>query len=271
MYLILAVSALVTAFFIVECAIPTAIDLMTDKDVAPDRPWPFGYRTAWLAIRSDDHEGVIDALGLDEVQCVNWRTGISTVYDEDLGNYYVFVAPPVEGWTFVVGLALPHPLGQRFVDNCLPLLDRLARQFDEVQYFFSYPLIEHYAWARYQGGDLKRAFAWGDEGALWNKGSVTQSERDLGLKVFELRRLGGRGRAQNDNDIDEDAGYPSEKHVLAMAEEWSLNPTRIDRLTIDPALGHVGQVSPEWHVRRLKAHLEKRRGGKRAAALQPAG
>ena len=264
MYLILAVTTILTGFFVWVSVIPWLRELLIDHDVAPDKPWPFGYRTAWLAIRTTDSEAVIDTLGLAELQCVNWRTGIATTYDEDLGSYYVFVSPPVGEWTFVVGLALPHPVNARFIDGCMPLLTSVAARFYDVQYFFTYPVIEHYAWSRFEAGKLQRAFAWGDEGVIWNKGPLTQEERDLGLKVFELRRLGGTDVDNLDND--DDAGYPREDHVLKIASAWSLDPTKIDHQSADTALGFVGQVPNEWRIKRTKP---RKRSRKRQSDLRP--
>lgn len=251
MYLIVTVTVILFAFFVATSVVPWLIDLLTDHDVAPDKPWPFGYRTAWLAIRSDDTANVLECLQLTNVQNVNWRTGISTIYDEELSDYYVFVSPPAAGWTYVVGLALPHPVGARFLDKCTPLLTALAKRFGDVQYFFTYPVIELYAWARFSGGELVRAFAWGDEGVIWNKGRVTEAERALGLKVFELRRL-GTGRAKVRQGDDDATGYPGEDNVLTLARRWGIDPTRLDRRAVEPGLGYVGQVPDDWRIKRLK-------------------
>ena len=95
----------------------------------PDAPHSFGRRMAWLAIRSRDTEAVAEALGLGDWVPCNWSSGIGTVYDNELGNDRIFVAPPVNGWTFVIGLALPYPMGRAFTDKCTPLLMQLGREF----------------------------------------------------------------------------------------------------------------------------------------------
>ena len=74
--------------------------------LAPDGPEPFGTGHAWLAIKTVDVDQVIGILGLDDVGPCNWRTGLSVVEDPEYSGTYVFVTPPVEGWTFVVGMAL---------------------------------------------------------------------------------------------------------------------------------------------------------------------
>lgn len=217
-------------------------------DRAPDRPQPFGYRMAWLAIRTTDTQQVIDALGLKSVQASNWSSGLGTAYSEELGETHVFVAPPVEGWTFVIGLPLPHPLGPAFHDKATPFLLELGGAFSEVQYYFSYPVIDFFAWARVVDGRLVRAFAIGDEGVIWNKGRPSRPERAMGLRLFELRGIQGRrGDAGGELLL-----YPTEDHVIALAAQWSLDPTRIDARRVDPALGYVGLAPRRWRPERVR-------------------
>jgi len=248
---VLVIAAICVVALGVATAIPVVRGWMHDPEVAPDRPISFGYRTAWLAIETTDTEAVIAALELSSIQVVNWRTGMSTIYDDELGDHYVFVSPPVAGWTYVVGMALPHPVSLRFVDRCTPMLLDLSAQFGKVQYYFTYPVIDLYAWAKLEDGQLKRAFAWGDEGAIWNKGAVTPQERDLGLKVFELRKLGGSIRAA---DLDDDTGYPTESHVLKLADSWGVDPTQIEKLSGEPGYGRIGEVPAQWRVKRARRH-----------------
>ena len=44
-------------------------------DQTPDKPAPFGYRMAWLAIRTSNAAQVAEALGVNALQHANWRTG----------------------------------------------------------------------------------------------------------------------------------------------------------------------------------------------------
>lgn len=217
-------------------------------DPSPDRPSAFGYKMAWLAIKTRDTERVLAAVGVGDARPCNWRSGIGTVYDERLGETHVFVSPPVDGWTFVVGLPLPHPVSRSFVDKCTPLLLDLGGEFDEVQYFFTYPLIDFFAWARIANGRLQRAFAIGDEGIVWNKGRATREERALGLKLFELRGV---------RDRKGDAGgeiilYPTEDHVMQIASGWSVDPTRLDQMQAEPGTGYVGLSPAHWRAERLR-------------------
>ena len=161
---------------------------------------------------------------------------------------HVFVSPPVDGWTFVVGLPLPHPVGRAFADKCTPLLLDLGAQFPEVQYYFTYPLIDFFAWARIKDGRLVRAFAIGDEGIVWNKGRTTREEKALGLKLFELRGVRGRkGDAGGEIIL-----YPTEDHVMRIAAGWSLDPTMLGEAPAEASIGYVGLAPLRWRPERLR-------------------
>ena len=248
---VLVAIVLMTAATIAAAALVLAPRLEPGRlvfDQRPDRPPPFGYRMAWLAIRTRDTAGVVDALGLSETAMANWSTGLGTVYDKVQGEAHVFVAPPVNGWTFVVGLPLPHPLGRGFADKATPFLLGLGQRFVEVQYFFSYPEIEYTAWARIIDGKLLRAFAISDEGNPWNVGKPTKEERGLGLRLFEPRAA--KGRRSDSTAYGEP--LPTELHLMQLAGKWSIDPTRVDRIATEPATGRVGRALPSWRAERLK-------------------
>lgn len=215
---------------------------------SPDGPCAFGCGMAWLAIRSDESRSVIDALRLDDSTPCNWNSGIGAVYDDWVGAAHVFVSPPVDGWIFVVGLPLPHPVGHGFVDKCTPLLVDLGGRFEEVQYFFSYPPIDYYAWARVRDGRLVRAFAVTDEGIVWNKGRASNEERGLGLKLFELRGIQGRkGDAGGEMIL-----HPTEDHVMRLASRWSIDPTTLYEEHAPAGLGYIAQAPPSWRAERMR-------------------
>jgi len=217
-------------------------------EAVPDQPCAFGCAMAWLAIRSRDPEAVIEALRLPEPSPCNWNSGIGAVYDDRLGAAYMYVTPPVQGWTFVVGLPLPHPVGRGFVDKCTPLLVELGGQFPEVQYFFSYPPIDFYAWARVRDGRLVRAVAVTDEGIVWNKGRTSKEERGLGLKLFELRGVQGRkGDAGGELIL-----HPTEDHVMRLAHRWSLDPTTLHSASAPSSLGWVTLAPGAWRAERAR-------------------
>ena len=218
---------------------------LSDRSVAfagePDAPKAFGADMAWMAIRSEDTAAVVSALGIaiEGASVANWNSGIGTIYDVSLCDNYVFVSPPVKGWTFVAGVALPLPASRAFVDKLTPLLSTLGTEFRDVQYFASYPVIDLFAWARLEKGRMVRAFAIGDEGVIWDRGKPTREERALGLKLFELRGIRGRKGDTGEKIIL----HPTEEHVLRLATSWSLDPTRLGAMP-EPLGAGVVAVAP---------------------------
>lgn len=220
-------------------------------DVAPDEPKPFGYKMAWLAVQTEDTRALADLLGLENRAAANWNSGIGTIYDDALGASYIYLTPPVSGWSFVVGLPLPHPVGPVFVDKLTPLMLSLGQHFPDVQYFFTFPLIDFFAWARVKDGKLIRAFAVNDEGVVWNKGRITPEERVLGLRLFELRGV----RERHGDAGGELVLYPTEDQVLQIAKGWSQDPTQIASTDAGDRCGVVAPSPSEWcsERRRKKA------------------
>lgn len=214
----------------------------------PDSPRPFGYRMSWIAIKTSDTDAVLRQLNLTEPVAANWNSGIGTIYDDVFSDRYVFVTPPVKGWTFVCGLPLPHPIGAAFADKLTPLLSDLSRAFGHVQYFSAFPIIDFFGWVRMHQGRLIRGFIIGDQGVIWDKGRLTPEEKALGLKFYDLRGIRGRKG---------DAGgaivlYPTEDQVLRIAAGWGLDPLLIDKSNSGHGLGWIAVAPLAWRSERLK-------------------
>ena len=112
--------------------------------------------------------------------------------------------------------------------------------------FFCAPEIDYIGWARVIDGRILRAFAIGDQGVIWNRGKPTKEEMGLGLKLFELRGVRGR-RGDAGAEI---VLYPTENHVMHLAGKWSLDPTRADKVPVEPAVGFVGLAPARWRAER---------------------
>lgn len=216
-----------------------------DVDRAPDRPVPFGFATAWLAIRTADTVRVLEALDLTEPVRASWKGGIAATYDEATSDSHVFVAPPVAGWTMVIGLVVPQPAGPAYYDRAGQLLASLAQEFPDVQYFFNYPPLDLYGWARWKDGRLLRAFAMGGEGILWNTGRLTDGETHAGLR---LPPDSGNSRR---TAWQETHTYPSEELVIRLAAEWSLDPSTINKREAAAGLGYLGRAPARWRLKRI--------------------
>lgn len=215
-------------------------------DEAPDRPRSFGPDMAWLALKTENCDAVVEAVGLIDPLASNWNSGIGTIYDPQLGQNRLFVSSPVNGWVFVAGSSLPHPHGRTFIDKCTPLLEHLAKQFPEVQYFACHPELDLFAWAKLSNGRFVRAFGVSDEGVVWVHGRTTREERTLGLKLFELRGVRGR-RGDAGGEL---LMHPTTEHVMRLAGQWSLNPTTLDGTAVRPGRGYVGFAPGHWTAQR---------------------
>jgi hypothetical protein len=218
-----------------------------EVDRMPDRPVPFGYRTAWLAIRTSDTIRVLEALDLTELSRASWSGGIAATYDEAMSESHVFVSPPVAGWTLVIGVVLPQPASAVYHDRAGQLLAGLAGEFRDVQYYFNYPPLDLYGWARWKEGRLLRAFAMGGEGILWDAGKLTEGEQRAGLRLPVTGKDGRKSAWQ------EHYTYPSEDAVIGLAAHWSLDPTAIDRSQAVAGLGYLGRAPAHWRLKRIPA------------------
>ena len=241
----LATGICVAAFAGVYFAPRLSRQLFVQPRVDADLPCAFGYKMAWLAVKTRDTARLIETLKLEDAHSANWSVGIGTVYNERIGLRRVFVTPPIDGWSFVVGLSLPHPMGDAYEDKCMPLINELSREFGSAQYFVSYPKLEFFGWASLYSGQLRRAFACGEEGVIWNKGSVTPDERAIGIELFSIREAFNAARGRNDFRPPQ----LSEAHVLEIARRWSLDPTRLElRGDLEKGIGYVATAPAEWQA-----------------------
>lgn len=237
-----------TIFAIVRYALPLERERPVVLTSEPDTPKSFGPSMAWIAVRSADRARIAEILGLTATVEANWDAGIGAIYDGELADNHIFISPPVKGYTFIVGVPLPLPVGRGFVDKLTPLLAKLGDEFKDVQYFASFPVIDFYAWARIDKGRILRAFAIGDEGVIWDRGRLTPEERALGLKLFEVRGIRGRKGDTGEAIIL----HPTEGQVLRMACGWSVDPSRLERITEAPATGLVARAPSAWRSERLR-------------------
>lgn len=171
----------------------------------PQRP------STWLAIRSATPERVRDALGLSRFAPCSWAEGM-------MGEHEFFISPRVNGWVIVTGLAIPTP--DNDVDECFRFLVSLSRKLGHVQFFHAQKFQHHHAWARLDDGYVTRAYAWAD-GTVWNQGSKTLPEAELGLKCFDY----GEPCPHNV------AARNTEK-VSRLAARWNFDPAAVDERTV---------------------------------------
>ena len=241
---LVVITTLIAAFRLAPRLLPRRIML----DDAPDEPRSFGCGISWLAIKTRDTHRLVRYLELTDLHHANWNSGLGAVYDSELSDDYVFVSPPIKGWTIVAGVSLPLPAGGAFIDKMSPLLQHLATAFSDVQYFATFPIIDFYAWAWWAKGRELRACAIGEAGIVWERGELTPDERKLGLSFIELRGIRGRqGDIGGALDL-----HPTELHVLSVAGAWSINPVSIGKLNTDAGVGWIGRAPQSWRAERQR-------------------
>ncbi len=182
----------------------------------------FGYKTAWLAVRTDDTAAVSAALGRRDVANVSWEDGIEASYDET-----VFVSPPTRGWVLAVGVELlKHP------PDTAALSAELAA---EVQFFSTHRIVEAHQWERAENGELKRRFRYvGESGEAETVGEPTEIERSLELDWV----------IDTPGPPPDDAALPDEEGVMRVAAAWSIDPQELDVIATSAAQGLGGLLTP---------------------------
>jgi hypothetical protein len=190
----------------------------------------FGYKSAWLAIRSDDPRGVAEALGLDELRPASWAEGLEETYGSSGPRAPVFVAPPLDGWILTVlgggDLFEDDGRGGGALD-----LSALSRRFGEAQKFASHRVVEYQEWQRWLDGSPVRRYCW-----IGESGEIRYDEGDP---------VAAEGNIIREADLDgdwEDVDFADEEVVMAVAEAWSVNPTRLDERDDLPAEGLLGYL-----------------------------
>jgi hypothetical protein len=144
----------------------------------------------------------------------------------------LFVAQPISGWVLVVGPGLPEPVED--VDDCYRFLRELSRKLGHVQFYSVNRALNQHAWALLEDGRVYRAYAWAGR-TLWNEGSLTAAERELGMVCFDY------GCEDATPALREAVAGDTEK-LNQLAGRWSLDPAAIPP-SVWRSQGIVGRVS----------------------------
>ncbi|MCL2755380.1 MAG: hypothetical protein FWD35_06675, partial [Oscillospiraceae bacterium] len=169
-------------------------------DAQPDYPQPFGYKTAWYAIKGETPHSVIEKLRLSVVGESNWEYGLNHVRQND----DVFVSPQVDGFVLVIDL-----FGNLHGAD-IKSAKKHSALFDEFCFFTSHRVSDYYAWAKFANGKLLRAYEHsGDEGLMTNEGEITAEELALKFDEFPIT-----------DEWDENDRLPEEDDVIDIAKAW---------------------------------------------------
>jgi hypothetical protein len=197
----------------------------------PDRGFFFRRPACWLAIKNRSVLAVQSALGLHNPKPCSWIEGLA-------GEAKLFIAPPISGWTLVLGSGLPEPNDD--VDICYRFLLELSRKLGQVQLFCANWVLQHHAWIKVERGRVLRAYAWAGR-TLWQQGSQTPAEKELGLTCF-----GYTETAEHTPFGQADVLSSNVDKVPILAARWSLDPGRIEERYIGAERGIAGEPSVRY-------------------------
>ncbi len=194
----------------------------------PEKPLPFGYKMAWLAIPHVKSSQVLSALKLEEIAPANWTKGLTVAYDDKKS---LFVTPVLKDWVLVIGRALwsKADLSEPVQSN--QWLKDISKMFEESYYFSTMRGLENHGWVKMKQGKLVRAYGVSGElgEVMWCYGQPTQAELSVNPNLPAPERLEG-------NEV-----FPNEKTVLEIAAKWSINTSFAD-YEYNADIGFIGKM-----------------------------
>ena len=206
------------------------IEISSEKD----NPVDFGYKNVWIAVKTDNKKRISEVLELKNVQPSNWKSGIETAYNDG-----IFITPQIGEWTLAVGMKLVNDANLENINKLENILNKLSSEFGEAQSFGTHRVVEYHHWIKSVNGKTTRVYSYiGESGENFKVfGELTEPETDLNLfnslsKESELDEYWER----------EDLDYADEELVMKIAENWSVNPTKLtERTDIKNELGIIGK------------------------------
>lgn len=170
----------------------------------PDAPIPFGAKMSWLVLKEKDPNIVLNKLHCTNVLKSNWNSAFTYMQDRN----QIFVTPCFDGYVLVLNFDAPLENNE--------LLQNIAMDFEEIQFFSTHRVVELSCWIKYVNGKLVRSFYYiGDQGEIIsNEGALTKEEQEVGLSLssFDLE------------NYDEHIVYPDEDVVNELAGKWGVHP-----------------------------------------------
>ena len=185
------------------------------KKLTQDKPQGFGYKNKWLVVKSNDNEKVAKFLEFKNIEKSNWTDGLKFGYEKG-----IFITPTIRGWILVLGI----DISDLETESSKELLRRVSQEFGECQIFLTQRIIEYHFWGLARNGEIERLYSYvgeTDENMII-EGAPTEVEKKCNLVNFSSEK------AKNDEYWErEDIEFPNEETVMQIAENWSVNPTKI--------------------------------------------
>lgn len=209
----------------------------------PARAVGFGYKTEWLAVRHDDADAVMAALGLEGIRPASWAEGTWAMHE---GR--IFVTPPMRGFVLVAGSVL----GLSVKYGLSRITHRLSEALDaEVMGFVSHRHVDVYGWARATGGVVERSYLEGENGTISSEGEPPPEEHALHTERLAARAAlepqevtiitvgGAMTKKVLDAPDASDRLWADQEVVRRLAAAWSLDPLAFDTWPDEVADGFI--------------------------------
>lgn len=199
-----------------------------------DKPIDFGYKIVWIAVKTDNKSELSKILGLKNSKPSNWKSGIGNAYENS-----VFITPQIGEWTLAVGMGLPLGDSQESIEKLEKVLNELSSEFGEAQFFGTHRVVEYHNWMKSVNGKMERVYSYVGESMenikVYGKPTEPESKLNLFNSLSE--------EAKSDEYYErEDLDYADEELVMKIAENWSVNPTKLtERTDIKNELGIIGK------------------------------
>jgi len=182
----------------------------------PDAAKAWGYKTAWLAMRSSSSQDVARALvtcGLakgNPAPC-NWDSGWKRAMR---AGRWMFVTPPLQGHVFVLECWVAD------ADMSGKLAKLSATLGTTVYAFLSHRGVTAAGWVVAEAGAVRRAWVVTDGEVVLQQGEPTAEEKALKLDF---------AAEPEDEDSEEAwAAVRSESTVVELARRWTVDPTKLE-------------------------------------------
>ena len=196
--------------------------LEPSESTVPDSPRGFGYKCNWFAVKTTETDELAEILGLTEMAPGNWEHGIHHAYRDK-----VFISPPVDGWTFIIGTDLPFPDNDASISIIKAMLIDLSTNFGQAQYFGTYRVSGCDSWMKAANGKIERAYAVADGTNTIIEGEITEAEKKYNLFNSLSEEYNKDPNYHDRTDID----YPDESMTMEIAEAWGISPIDLEMRT----------------------------------------
>lgn len=209
--------------------VPESKNNLTKKDI----PIDFGYKVVWIAVKTEKKLELSNILNLKNTKPANWESGIDIAYKNG-----IYITPQIGKWTLVVGMGLPQGDNIESIEKIEKLLNKLSSEFGEAHFFGTHRVVGYHNWMKSVNGKVERIYAYIGESGENIKVYGKQTNAEKGLKLFNS--LSEEAKSE-DYWEREDLDYADEELVMNIAENWSINPTKLtERTDIKNELGILG-------------------------------